>query len=397
MTDSKPDRRPGKRLLHRRELLLLGAGALAGAGAVALGQPFQTSSQTGTQPDQARSFAIQGNQSLGARAAAKGILYGASARRSNLFEDTAFAARFVQECRMLVPERAMKWQALRPSLDKFDFEGADQLVGFATQHDLKLRGHTLVWHQSLPNWFEEQVTPQNAEQVLVKHIQTVVGHYAGKMHSWDVVNEAIQPKEGKPDGFRNSPWLQLMGQDYVELAFRVAAEADPDAMLFYNDYSLDYDTEEDETKRNAVLRLLERLKSKGAPVHALGIQAHLDGEESRQFNPTQMQRFLREVADLGLKIFVTELDVKDQRLPASIGARDRIVAAAYEDYLSAVLAEPAVIAVLTWGLSDRYSWLSDVRPRDDGLPIRPLPLDAELRPKLAWNAIARAFDQAAQR
>lgn len=397
MTDSNSTSRPNKRLLYRRDLLRFGAGAIAGAGAVALGRSPQNSSQAETQLADSRSFDVEGDRSLGARAAAKGILYGAAVRRSNLFEDTAFAARFVQECGMLVPERAMKWQALRPSLDKFDFEGADQLVDFATQHDLKLRGHTLVWHHSLPDWFAEQVTRQNAEQVLVNHIQTVAGHYAGKMQSWDVVNEAIQPKEEKPDGFRNSPWLQLLGQDYVELAFRVAAEADPDAMLLYNDYSLDYDTAEDETKRNAVLRLLERLKSREVPVHALGLQAHLDGQDSRQFNPAQMQRFLREVADLGLKIFVTELDVEDQRLPANIEQRDRIVAAAYEDYLTAVLAEPAVIAVLTWGLSDRYSWLSDYKPRDDGMPVRPLPLDADLQPKLAWNAIARVFDQAAQR
>lgn len=177
----------------------------------------------------------------------------------------------------------------------------------------------------------------------------------------------------------------------------MAAEADPNAMLLYNDYSLDYDTNEDETKRNAVLRLLERLKSRGVPIHGLGLQAHLDGPDSHQFNPVQMQRFLREVADLGLKIFVTELDVEDQTLPANVDQRDRIVAAAYEDYLSAILAEPAVIAVLTWGLSDRYSWLSEFKPREDGLPVRPLPLDVDLQPKLAWNAIARAFDQAPQR
>jgi len=397
MTDSKSDNRPTRALLRRRELLWLGIGALSGASAVVLGRSPQPSGQATAQSPEARSFEVSGDRSLGARAAAKGILYGAAIDRSILADDTAFTARFVQECRMLVPENSMKWRSLRPSLDTFDFNAADQVVDFATQHNLEVRGHTLVWHQSLPGWFAEEVTRQNAEQVLVNHVQTVARRYAGRIHSWDVVNEAIQPKEKQTDDFRNSPWFKLLGIDYVELAFRVAAEADPNAMLLYNDYSLDYDTDEDETKRNAVLRLLERLKSRGVPIHALGLQAHLDGQDSHQLNPVQMQRFLREVADLGLKVFVTELDVKDQTLPANVDQRDRIVAAAYEDYLSAILAEPAVIAVLTWGLSDRYSWLSEFKPREDGMPVRPLPLDDELQPKLAWNAIARAFDQAPRR
>jgi endo-1,4-beta-xylanase len=142
--------------------------------------------------------------------------------------------------------------------------------------------------------------------------------------------------------------------------------------------------------------LLEGLKSKGTPIHALGIQAHLLPGKNK-FNQEKLRRFLRDVASLGLKIMITEMDVADKELPVDIKIRDRIIAGVYEDYLSAALDEKAVIAVITWGLSDRNSWLSEFQPRDDHAPVRPLPLDAQMQRKLVWNAIARAFDHAPKR
>jgi endo-1,4-beta-xylanase len=209
-----------------------------------------------------------------------------------------------------------------------------------------------------------------------------------------VVNEAVWPEDNQPNGLRRSPWLQFLGQNYIDLAFRAAAEADPQALLVYNGDQLDHDTPEDEARRVATLKLLERLKSQGTPVQALGIQAHLQAD--RPLNPKKLRAFLRDVADFGLKILITELDVKDNNLPKDITARDRIVAGVYEDYLSVMLDEPAVIAVLTWGLSDKNSWLANF-PREDKAPVRPLPLDTQLKRKLAWNAIARAFDKAPKR
>jgi endo-1,4-beta-xylanase len=231
---------------------------------------------------------------------------------------------------------------------------------------------------------------------MLEHITKVAGHYAGRIHSWDVVNEAVFPKHGRSDGLRNTPWLEFLGPNYIDIAFRAAVAADPQALLVYNDYGMEYDTPKDEAKRTAVLKLLERLRSQGTPVQALGIQAHLWGGETR-FNPRKLKAFLAEVAGLGLKILITELDVTDKHLPSDINLRDRLVAEIYQDYLSVVLDEPAVIAVITWGLSDRYTWLSQQQPRQDGQPVRPLPLDAQMRRKQAWKAIARAFDQAPAR
>ena len=152
----------------------------------------------------------------------------------------------------------------------------------------------------------------------------------------------------------------------------------------------------DKAKRRAILGLLKRLKAKGTPIHALGIQAHLRGD-SLDFDPQSLRQFLKEVAALDLKILITEMDVNDSKLPADIQRRDRIVAGVYEDYLSVALDEPAVIAVITWGLSDRYTYLSEFFPRSDHQPVRPLPLDTNLQPKLAWNALARAFQQTHKR
>ncbi|WP_199755827.1 endo-1,4-beta-xylanase [Chroococcidiopsis cubana] len=346
--------------------------------------------------DRKGDFTVIRNTPLRKRATAKGLIYGATSQHRILSSDKKFAARFAQECAILVPEGELKWRTIHPSPNYFNFKPGDWMVEFAHAHGMLFRGHTLVWHGSLPRWFADTVNSRNVEQILLKHITTVAGHYAGKIHSWDVVNEAIHPPHGRTDGLRNTPWLQLLGPNYIDIAFRAAAKADPQALLVYNDFGLDGAAYQDELRRTAVLKLLERLKSVGTPVHALGIQAHWWGGVTR-LDSGKLKAFLRDVADLDLKIMITEMDVTDKKLPKDVILRDRIVAGIYEDYLSVVLDEPAVIAVLTWGLSDRYTWLSKYQPRKDRAPVRPLPLDAQLNRKLAWNAIGRAFDNAPKR
>ena len=382
--------------IQRRSFLLgLGASGIVGTlGYVQKHQPTVDESLADVQ----RTFIASGTNCLKNRASHKGLIYGAATQQVILSSDTTFATNFAQECEMLVPEWELKWKTLRPSSTQFDFTLGDWLVEFAQQNGQFFRGHTLLWHDALPDWFHTSINRQNAEAILIDHIETVVKRYRGKVHSWDVVNEAINIRRflGRPDGLRDSPWLAFLGETYIDLAFHVAAQADPKALLVYNDYGLEYDTPGDEAKREAVLKLLERLKTQGVPIHAFGMQSHLDSSETR-LNPKKLRQFLADVASLGLKILVTELDVTDKNLSANITVRDHTVAAAYEDYLNVVLDEPAVIAVLTWGLSDRYTWLSEFEPRPDGLPVRPLPLDANLNRKLAWNAMARAFDNAPSR
>jgi len=387
-------------LFNRRDVLKLGLGTLTGMGAVTFAKNVFLEEQIQSDDHLARNFTISGKGTLKERAAAKGLIYGAAIRYPDLSSDSLLAAAVAKECGILVPEWELKWsagkQALRPNKDNFDFRAADWMARFANSRKLLFRGHTLVWHDSLPPWFKDEVNRQNAELVLTKHINKVVGHYAGKIHSWDVVNEAIALWDKRSDNLRKTPWLEYLGTDYIELAFRLAAKADPKALLVYNDYDLDYDTSEHEAKRNAVLKLLQRLKSKGTPIHALGIQAHLSGD-SKSFNAQKFRDFLREVARLGLKIMITEMDVKDNKLPKDPQKRDQAITAAYEDYLSAALDEKAVNTVITWGLSDKYTWLTEFKPRPDRAPVRPLPLDDKMQRKLAWSAIARAFDHAPKR
>jgi endo-1,4-beta-xylanase len=387
--------------LDRRNLLKWGLASLAGfTGTIALSESRYINKQIQAIEAVKRDFSAEGERSLKERAADKGLLYGAACRYSDLITDAQYAASVVQECALLVPEWEFQWSAgdarLRPAIDRFDFSKSDWMAKFAKAGGMKFRGVPLVWNRGLPSWFEGGINRQNAAPTMIEHIQTLVGRYRGQMYAWDVVNEAVNPFLGKSDRLQTSPWLEFIGPDYIEMAFRVAAETDPNALLVYNDYGMEYDTDQHEQKRIAVLQLLEQLKAKGTPVQALGIQAHLWADETR-FNAEKLRRFLAQVASLGLEIFITELDASDTKLPNAEEQRDRIVASAYEDYLSTVLDEPAVTTIITWGLSDRYTWLSEFHPRPDGAPVRPLPLDANLKPKLAWSAMARAIDNAPNR
>ncbi len=381
--------------LSRRRLLCIGLSGLAGASAVVVRKNRGLIDNSQALGLSKRDFEIASQAPLKRYAAAKGLIYGAATVSDFLISDADFKASFARECGILVPENELKWDSVRPAPDRFEFTKSDWLAGFARTQGMLFRGHTLVWHQQLPKWFREVVNRQNAEKFLVEHITTVTKRYAGQMHSWDVVNEAIEPNDGQSNALRKSPWLEFLGPDYIELAFRVASAVDPKTMLVYNENDLEYDTP-NQAKRTAVLKLLERLKARGTPIHALGIQSHLRGEETA-LNLKKLRSFLSDVASMGLKILITELDVSDQKLPSDPAVRDRIIAACYEDYLSVVLDERAVIAVLTWGLSDRHTWYSMFSPRSDGIGVRPLTLDSNLKPKLAWNAMARAFDQAQKR
>ncbi len=393
-----------KKFLTRRNTLKIFLPAVVGIGAtISLDNIIKKKFPTFALDNPNREFRIGGNKSLKERAAAKGMMYGAAVRYKDFKSSLQYAKVIVRECGMIVPSWELKWNCsdtsdgiLRPNSRDFNFGHADWIIDFARSKKILVRGHTLVWHEGMPKWFEEQAHPQNAEMLLKNHIQTVVSRYAGKIHSWDVVNEALLPSDGRPDGLRKTSWLNLLGEDYIDLAFRLAHQADPKALLTYNEFGLDYDTNEDEAKRQAVLNLLQKLKSKGTPIQALGIQAHLAGARA-DFNQQKFRTFLKNVASLGLKIIITELDVNDQQLPLDINKRDRIIAGAYEDYLSAALDEKAVIGVITWGLDDPNSWLSEFMPRKDRAPVRTLPFDRNFDRKLAWNAIARAFDRAPKR
>jgi endo-1,4-beta-xylanase len=327
--------------------------------------------------------------SLSVLAKQRGILFG-TAIGPLVATDEAYRAVVAADAGIVVPEYELKWRFIEKTQGVYDFSAVDRQVAFAQQNGMAFRGHTLVWHQSLPGWFSSVVTSGNAREFMTRHITNVVGRYKGRFHSWDVVNEAIDATPSGAGGLRNTPWLQMIGPDYIQIAFEAAAAADPGAMLVYNDFGLIYASGGGDAKRAATLRMLERLVSRGVPIHAVGLQGHVEAP-IQNFDPNILYRFCTDVAALGLKIMVTELDVSDQYAPADIAVRDAVVADAYSAILSCVLSVPATVAVLTWGLSDIHSWLSSSRPRSDGLPVRPLLYTDTMQKKLAWSAVACAL------
>jgi endo-1,4-beta-xylanase len=323
--------------------------------------------------------------SLRELAAGKNLLVGSAVSFSEL-QRPDFTRLLAQQASIVVSENDMKWERIHPEPDRFDYSHADALLSFSKEHEQRLRGHNLCWHQQLPPWFKQFATPRNAVDVLQHHIAEVAGHFAGQIHSWDVVNEAVQVDDGRPDGLRNSPWLRLIGPQYIELAFRAASKADGHALLTYNDYDIEQEGPKYEAKRQAVLQLLTNLRSRGVPIHALGLQSHLRAT-GKAPNWTELHNFLNKVERLGLQVFVTELDVNDADLPGDIADRDRIIGELYGDYLKNVLQHPSITAVLTWGLTDKDTWLNSFTPRKDKLRQRPLPFDEDLKPAPAFYAM----------
>jgi len=335
---------------------------------------------------------VDGPNSLRAHAASRGLLYGAAVIPSLLDVEGIAAGssrdRYTQlvqaQAGILVAENAMKWAALRPSPDTFDFSQGDRLLRFADLAGQSVRGHNLCWHQGLPSWFKATATRDNARQLLVQHIQIVAGHFRGRLHSWDVVNEAVDPADDRPDGLRRSPWLELVGPP------------DPEARLTYNDYGIELDTPEQTAKRGQVLLLVRRLRARGVPIHAVGVQSHLQADGPQP--GAGLLGFIRECARLGLEVLVTEMDVNTRGISGGPEAQDAAVAQVYRAYLGMVLAEPNVSSALTWGITSAHSWLNETREpwahRPDGARQRPLPFDDDLKPTAAFWALRAAIDAA---
>ncbi|MBS7791984.1 endo-1,4-beta-xylanase [Roseococcus sp. SDR] len=322
---------------------------------------------------------------LRALAEARGLVIGNMVTRGQLRDHPALQPLLRRDAALITPGLELKWDTLRPDPESFNFAPAEEVAAFTLAGGMDLRGHTLVWHEALPRWFDPAAMPApQLRATLERHIRTVAGHFQGRIASWDVVNEPIG-ENGLRDGPHSDP-------DLIRQAFLWAREADPGARLVINDYDLELGDRRQDGRRTAMLRLLERLLRAGAPVGALGIQAHL-APRSAPFDAARLARFLRDVAGMGLAIEVTELDIVDRLLPADIAARDAEGAAMAADFLRVALDQPAVRMLVLWGLSDVQAWQQDsaFARRRDGLPSRSHPLDREMAKKPLWHAIAGAL------
>ena len=300
----------------------------------------------------------------------RGIRIGAAVNPSRLSEP-AYAETLAREFNQAEPENAMKFGPIHPARDQFNWLPADAVVNFAREHQMAVRGHTLVWHQQAPAWATApDLTPAERAAILREHIAAVVGRYAGKVYAWDVVNEAIE-KDGSP---RKSPWSPV--PDYIESAFRWAHAADPQAKLFYNDY----DAESVNPKSDAVYALVKDLKSRGVPIDGVGMQFHLT---AKPLPVASIEANMKRLTDLGLEVQITELDVRLPLDAPDLEAQARV----YRDLMQTCLKFPKCTAVQTWGFTDKYSWVPGYFKGTGAA----LPFDRDYHPKPAWQAIHDAL------
>jgi endo-1,4-beta-xylanase len=306
----------------------------------------------------------------------RNVFIGAATDPRYIQSDSAYSQLLAREFNMIVPEVAMKWENIHPDPERYDFSGGDALVTFARQHGMVVRGHVLVWDQQMPAWVTNgQVTRQEWMQILCTHIKSVVGHYRGQIYAWDVVNEAVNQ-----DGtLRNTFWMSKLGPEYMAMAFQWAREADPGAKLFYNDNG----GEGLNAKSQGIYALLQGLQQSGVPVDGVGIQMHtwLGGAPPAAELSANMKR----LAKLGLEIHITEMDVRLQYSTGDDETKQAEQADLYREMLSVCLSVQNCKAFVTWGLTDRYSWI----PGFTGKPDAPLLFEKNGLPKPAYFAIVK--------
>jgi endo-1,4-beta-xylanase len=324
-------------------------------------------------------------------------------------EETLIASQF----NSISPENALKWESVEPKPGAFAFGGPDKYVAFGERHGMTIIGHTLVWHNQTPKWvFEDgKGGPASRDTLIARmrsHIMAVVGRYKGRIHGWDVVNEAVN----EDGSMRQSPWMRIIGPDYIAMAFKFAHEADPAAELYYNDFSV-----EGGAKRAGIVKLVTSLKAQGVPIAGVGIQEH---QKLDWPSPGAVDSAIIEIAATGVRVMITELDVdvlpsnKGQRteaierelartgapdpyrdgLPDSVNVQ---LAHRYGELLRVYLSHRSVISRMTfWGVGDGDSWLNNFPVR--GRVNYPLLFDRAGRPTPAFDtvvAVARAVPRKA--
>jgi endo-1,4-beta-xylanase len=349
--------------------------------------------------------------SLNAIARSKGLRFGstlgAGSATSGSFRNPQYAALLKADCGILVPENELKWQAIRPTPQAFDFARFDEQLAFAEANGLAMRGHTLLWHRPewMPKWLANHdfgTSPGKAAEAMLRtHIEAVCSRYKGRIASYDVVNEAVIPETAQ---LAETALSKAFGgaQSLVDLSFHLAREHAPGAQLVYNDY-MSWEPG-NETHRKGVLALLEGFRARGVPVDALGIQSHIriDSYDSATGSAPRQERewraFLDTVVAMGYALVITEFDVNDQALPAEIAERDQGVADYATDYLDLMLSYPQLKDIMLWGMCDRYSWLQRFKPlRQDGAAKRPCPYDQDFKAKPLHASIAAVLSRAPKR
>ena len=317
-------------------------------------------------------------------AARSGRGFGSEVAYAELESDPAYAAIVAAQCSQITPGIELKWGFFQPSPFDFHSGPAEWLLQWAQAAGISVRGHTLLWHVNQPRWALGALR-EDARTTVSNRITETMGAFKGRITEWDVVNEGIEPRDGRADGLRNSIFLDTLGPGYIGDAFGIAHQTDPDAKLYYNEFGVEYANADNERRRTALLKLLERLVHDGVPIHGLGIQGHIYAD--RPLDERAFRGFLSAVAGMGLLVKITEFDIRDHfAVLGGLGGMNTRILDTVTRYFDIVLDCPAVAGVVTWGLSDRYSDLRTTNRWD-----RPLPYDVNLLPKPMRDAMAGAF------
>lgn len=320
---------------------------------------------------------LEDTPTLRSLAQARGFYIGAATDPAYLRRPD-HAGLLAHQFNMLAVENALKWEVVHPEPDRYDFTQGDALVAFAQANDMLVYGHVLVWDLQQPAWLTQgEHSRDEWIQILCKHIKTVVGRYRGQIYAWDVVNEAFEN-----DGtLRNTHWLRQIGPEYIPMSFHWARQADPEALLIYNEHS----AEGLNKKSQAVYAMLQGLLQVGTPIDGVGLQMHvfLDGPPT----PQELAENMRRLADLGLQVHITEMDVRTYASPASPAEKSDAQAETYRAAMATCLDAPNCNVFVTWGLTDRYSWIPGYFKQPDA----PLLFDQAGLPKPAYQAVLDAL------
>lgn len=334
--------------------------------------------------------------SLNDLARRSGRLFGSAVRSDQIAAETGLRRTVAAECGLLTPEIHLKWNSIEHRKGSLWYQPVDDLVALAARTGQKIYGHTLLWEQGTPDWALRELKARRNWRLVSDHMERVLGRYGAAIDVWDVVNEPIDTQGGR-NGLRRNTFHRVFGPGYVAQALETARHYAPRARLMLNDYSFEYENHVEADRRKAFLKLLGDLKGRGVPLDGVGLQAHLDLGKGAMKRAT-VAPFMQAIADMGLEIYITELDVKERDYRATAETRDMRVADEVARYLDIALEQPAVRGVTTWGLSDRHSWLKvergdkvDRKRYGNPAPNRGLPYDAAMQPKRMHQALAQAF------
>lgn len=323
----------------------------AGAGGSAASEPVPVLPR----PTQVDPTQLPEGMTLRAAAEASGHLIGIALQAGRLRQDEQYRATAAAEFNYVTAENEMKWNNLQREAGTFNFGPADEIVAFAEQFGMQVKGHTLVWHSQLPMWVSALTTPDAVRAAMLTHISTVVTHYRGRVSSWDVVNEAWQDNGS---ALRDSVFRTQLGEGYIDEAFLAARAADPDAKLYYNDYG----GEGTSGKANAIYTMVQGMLQRGVPIDGVGMQMHTRASGTVTPSIAEFNSNMQRLRELGLEVVVSELDVAtcsglvmDDRMTLQ-GSR-------YYDIVGACVNEPACAAVTIWGVMDSASWLNNGQQR----------------------------------